>query len=114
MAAIPFHSPTVNATAELLVGKAATLENMEASNIDATDVFIQLFDAVQVSDVTVGTTVPDYVLGVPAGDATKRGFRDAYWNPGLDFQKGIVIAATTTVGGNTAGATAAHVSASYS
>lgn len=80
------------------------LYSLEASNIDAADAFIQLFDAVA-ADVTVGTTVPTLSFLVPAGDATLRGKMQESWTNGVEFLKGITYACTTTATGSTAGST---------
>lgn len=52
--------------------------------------FLQIFDAVQASDVTLGTTNPDLELQVPASGAA-----NLQLDKGVRFMKGIVIASTT-------------------
>jgi hypothetical protein len=86
------------------------LTAFNASHIDAVDTFIQLFDAASTGDVTLGTTTPNAVLSLPAGNGTLRshvyeplGGQDGM---GVAFTLGMVAAVTTTVSGNTAVTTA--------
>lgn len=73
-----------------------------ATNPNATDLWVQLFDAAETTDVTLGTTVPDWFTFIPAGDGTNDGaVIDDFYNAPVQFQKGIVYAVTTTVGGAT-------------
>ena len=110
---IPFFDSSVAATVELMITGNKTLYFLEVSNIDATDAFVQLFDAAAAADVTLGTTTPTLAPFIPAGNATNRGAMDKMFEDGLDFQKGICYAVTTTATGNTAGATAAVLNAGY-
>jgi len=82
------------------------LTMFEASNIDSTDAFVQVFDASAAGDVTLGTTAPKASFFVPAGDGTKRGAREILFPSPMQFSIGIVAAATTTADGNTAVTTA--------
>jgi len=92
---IPFRSPTVNATAELVRTGRTKLHSIHASNIDANDVFLHFYNVAAAVSVTVGTTVPDYTVLIPAGTATLRGAISDFYNEApLAFPKGIVIAVT--------------------
>ena len=68
-------------------------------NTTGADAFLQCFDAAAVADVTVGTTVPDYVISAAANEVVQGSFPF-----GLAFPKGLVIASCTTTGGNTGAA----------
>ena len=69
-------------------------------NDSAAVVYVKLYDAL-IGDVTVGTTTPRMVVGVPTlGGAV------AYFRSGVFFETAISAAATTDVGGN--GAPAAN------
>lgn len=70
-------------------------------NPDTATAYIQFFDVAAPSSVILGTTLPVWSIGIPAGGgANLAGMR-------LHFQHGIQIAATTTATGSTApGATA--------
>ena len=57
--------------------------------------FCQVFDAASVSDVTIGTTEPTWVLVAGAN-----GQDDNLKAPAV-FEKGVVVAGTTTATGNT-------------
>jgi hypothetical protein len=95
----------------LIKGGGVRLVAFNASHIDAVDTFIQLFDTAATADVTLGGTVPDVVLSIPAGDATLRGhIYEPIGGPnGVNFQNGLVAAVTTTADGNTAVTTAIDV-----
>lgn len=89
----------------LLFGKACFLTSLKYINEDSAARFLQMFDAAAVADVTLGTTKPKWVMtaGANGGD-------DDAIGSGLKFDKGIVVAGTTTVTGSTlAGASTQHV-----
>ncbi len=64
--------------------------------------YVQLFDALA-ADVTVGSTTPKYAFAVDAAAASHVTVRDI--KPSnvvlMEFNKGLVVAATTTATGNT-------------
>ena len=77
----------------------AQYAGIDATNINATDRFVQFFDALA-DDVTLGSTAPSYVVTVPAGNATNRGgvLRDP---PGyLVFKTALSYAVTDTPTGS--------------
>lgn len=93
---IPFYDQDADETVALLIGRDAVLHRMHANNVDATDYFIHLFNAALAADVTLGTTVPVYIIFVPAGNGTLRGaVTEEFKGLGLDFQFGIVYAVKT-------------------
>ncbi len=71
-------------------------------NNDTAAGFVQFFDAAAVADVTLGSTTPDFVVGIAAG----------VWAQGqmsfpLMFTKGVVVGfATTATGSGATGSTA--------
>jgi hypothetical protein len=75
------------------------LYSYDIHNVSAADAFVQLFDAASIVDVIVGTTVPDYVVPLAAN-----GIRALAFSKPLSFPLGLVIASTTTSGGNTGAA----------
>lgn len=91
-------SATLIESKTLLFGKACELTSLKYINEDTAARFLQVFDAAAIADVTLGTTRPDYVL-VAAQNAA-----DNYHGSGLKFNKGIVVAPTTTATGSTAAA----------
>lgn len=103
--------PTVDTTADetkvLLTdgagNRTTSIYHVNASNPNNTELFVQFFDAAATTDVTLGTTVPDWFVIVPKGvGANDEGSVDInYYNAPVKFQKGIVYAVTTTVGGST-------------
>lgn len=60
--------------------------------------FFLMFDAAAVADVTIGTTLPDYVLGMIASGNASQSFPKP-----LHFINGLVIAALTTISGTSSG-----------
>ena len=80
------------------------LRQVHASSVGAVDAWIHFFDAAVVGDVNLGTTVPKWVVFVPAGDATLAGaVTEVYDGQGIEFPLGIVTCAKTV--GTTAGTT---------
>jgi hypothetical protein len=71
-------------------------------NLDTTDTYFQLYDALT-ANVTVGTTTPTWSIWVPAssGIDTFVPTKDDYESGLFQFSTGLVIAATTTLGGLT-------------
>lgn len=59
--------------------------------------YLQMFDAASITDVTLGTTLPDRSF-IIRGNGTAQ---NAYSVNPLNFLKGLVIAATTTATGST-------------
>jgi len=78
------------------------------------DQFLVVFNASATTSVTLGTTVPDLYLGVPAGTGANAG-AGAVTNqsPGIGFSNGIVVAVVSAPGGNTAGASAMRLNLFY-
>ncbi len=95
-----FHGLTAAKT--LVSAKPIQTSCLRMVNEDSAARFVQIFDAAAIADVTLGTTVPDWVLVAAAGG------QDDSLKSGLSFKKGIVAAATTTATGNT-GAAASKV-----
>lgn len=80
------------------------VDKIRCYSLDTADLFIQCFDAAATTDVTLGTTTPTAVFGVPAanGAGTLRGFLlEDFDSDDLQFQLGLVVAVTTTPTGNT-------------
>ena len=93
MSTYPYSATAQKATATLVKSGRWKLKGYHMINLDTTNNFVQFFDAAAASAVTVGTTTPTFVLGLPAsGGAVKVS--------DLVFTNGIVIAAATTATGN--------------
>jgi hypothetical protein len=58
-------------------------------------VYIRLFDAAAASDVTLGTTAPDYILGCNTTE-----FAQGQFSKPIQFTKGLVYGACTTAAGS--------------
>ena len=93
----------------LMVGHRCTLAAARGwiTGGGVADIFVQLFDAALLADITVGTTVPRWVLLIPDGDNVTTG--DGLPTEGLIFNNGVVAAATSEAGNNTAPAVDPHV-----
>ena len=76
----------------------------------AADAYVQLFDAAAVSEVTVGTTVPKWVVMTDFGAGEVSG-GDGLPTHGVIFERGVVAASTTTSTGN--GTVTTHVRIAY-
>jgi hypothetical protein len=68
-------------------------------NTTAADAFLQMFNAAAIADVTMGTTVPNYVIAVEAN-----GVQHGNFPGGLGFTLGLVVAGTTATGNATGAA----------
>lgn len=66
----------------------------------AGDAYLQIFDSNAAGDITLGTTVPDWVVMLDQGVGDVSG-GDGLPTHGLVFVNGIVIASTTTPTGST-------------
>jgi hypothetical protein len=75
----------------------AYLFNWDIDNTTAADAHIQLFDAAALADVTLGTTVPDYVIH----STSNANVTQALSKP-ISFVLGLCVFSTTTSTGNTA------------
>lgn len=74
-------------------------------NANAAVEFVQLFNAASTSDVVLGTTPPDLVLAVTTGVGSAV-FTMLPEEDKITFDRGLVVACTTTETGSSAPATA--------
>ena len=91
---------SLGATAVLVHGGALILTAAHAINTTSADAYLQLFDAAAVADVTVGTTIPDWVVMSDFGTGLVSQ-DDMLPANGLSFRNGLVAASTTTATGST-------------
>lgn len=92
------HDPAATNTKVLLAAGPRLLHAVDAYNgAGAADAFVQLFDAANTAQVTLGSTVPRWVLPVPKGG----GNAPVYTEP-LPFEHGLVLAVTSTASGSSA------------
>ncbi len=75
------------------------------NNPNASEVFVQVFDAASTGDVALGTTICD--LPIKVGPSAAVVFKEK--DPQFSFSLGCAIAATTTEGGSTAPGTAVSI-----
>lgn len=78
---------------------------LSVSNRDASERWVQVFDAKSTAAVTLGLTTPTHAWPIPASATL---FIDRV---PFDFRDGVVLAVTTTETGNTGASTAAVVNA---
>jgi hypothetical protein len=85
-----------SSTPQLAINKKCVLKAIRGFQASlAADTCIQLFDAFSTSSITLGTTLPDWVVMLDFG-AGEVSVGDGLPNEGLVFQRGIVVASTTT------------------
>jgi len=84
-------------TVQTVKGTAAELGGYIIYNPNASVAYVQLFDVASATTVTLGTTVPDMVIPLPAGAAANIEYAN-----GVGFANGIKLACTTTGSGSTA------------
>jgi len=89
---------SLGATAQLVRSGKCVLNSVRSTNTTGAVAFVQIFDAAAAGDITVGSTIPRWVIeaeasGISAGDGLPE--------DGLLFENGIVAASTTTNLGNT-------------
>lgn len=92
---------SVGATAVLVQKGAVQVTAMYSINTTALAAFVQYFDAAATTDVTVGTTLADWVIRSPALTGGNVSDGDGLPTHGLVFTRGVVIASTTTPFGST-------------
>lgn len=90
---------TSDGTVRLASKGATQLCDLQLLNGVAAITYLQLFNAQSAADVTLGTTVPDKVLVVPASV----GVFFTFPNP-AEFPRGLCYATTTTSTGSTGAA----------
>ena len=97
--ALPSFSANLDDSPGILVQTGETLLfGWTISNNDAAAAYVQCFDAAALTDVTLGTTVADYVIpNVASGIAAKSMYKPMY------FALGLCIFCTTDATGSTAG-----------
>lgn len=92
---LSFTDGTMNATKTQVKGSAGQLYGWYIYNPNASAVYVQIYNLASAS-VTVGTTVADLALGIPATSAA-----NVFSDIGLAMGTGITFAITTTRGGST-------------
>lgn len=90
----PYHKQSVFATKKILVSASRVgVEAHSVINIAAMAQSVQFYDANATADVTVGTTVPDWSIPVPANSTAALGAgNNLKYDTPLRFHKGLVIA----------------------
>jgi len=78
-------------TVQTLKGTAGNLGGYDIYNPNASVAYLQLFDVASATSVTLGTTVPDLVIGVPATSAARIEYTD-----GIAMTNGMKLACTAT------------------
>jgi hypothetical protein len=94
--AVPYFNDDVNGTDVLVQAGQTLVFSVSLHNVTAADAFFLLYDAAAIADVTVGTTVPDYVIPNAANAMVNMSFSKP-----LHFILGLVIASTTATDGST-------------
>ena len=95
-------------TVQTVKGTAGTLGGYYFFNGSAATAYVQIFDVASATTVTLGTTVPDLTIGIPAGAACNVEFSN-----GVLFSLGMKLACTTTATGSGAPATGLDLNVYY-
>lgn len=101
-----------NATKTQIKGSAATLWKIIAENANTSVIYLQMFNKLSAS-VTVGTTTPDDVIPLPAGNSSTDPAVIEIPFPKVSYGTGLTIAATTTRTGSTNPGTAIPLTIYY-
>ena len=84
-------------TATLAKTGKCSLAGFHMLSGSAAAAYVQFFDKAAASEVTLGATTPDFVIGLPASGGATRSYDSR-----IQFTNGVVVAATTTATGSTA------------
>ncbi len=93
----PYSGTALTGTALLVKTGNCSLCGYHLFNTTSAAAYVQFFDAAAAANVTVGTTTPTFVLGLPASSGATR----TVGKDGLKFTLGMVIASTTAATGAT-------------
>ena len=104
------HVAAATETKALLKTGPVNLYGLIAENNHTADVFLQIFNAASTADVTVGTTVADFSIRLPASGALILDNHRAFKH----FNKGVVYAVTLTRTGAGSPVTGATLTFSFS
>mgnify|MGYP001586664712 CR=1 FL=1 len=99
--------PAQTTTVRTVKGTAGTVTGYYVYNPNATVAYVQFFNVASATTVTLGTTVPDLTIGIPATAGAN------LLGDGITFSLGIKIACTTTALGLTAPSTGLDVNIYY-
>lgn len=105
----PYYKTITDNSVELVKGSDTLLHFIHVTNPDASEAFVQFFNAAAADDVTLGTTAPDFVVRVAATGAEVVPVPSP-----LSFPLGLCYAVATTPTGNTDTASDAYVTLGYS
>lgn len=106
-----YHNVAVTNVPILVSDKSVDLLGYRVEENDNNAAFLQFFNAEQVSDITLGTTVADWELRIVANSNEQRDPSLAL--PLRKFSKGLVVAMTTATNGATVLGTAASLTLWY-
>lgn len=102
-----FHAAVAGTVLDIATGSGLSLFEIDAKNNNAAAAFLQFFFKAA-SAVTLGSTIPDYVVPMTSSEIARRSFSN-----GLSAAQatGLSVACTTTSNGSGAGS--ADLSAGY-
>lgn len=94
--------PALAGTLKLYSQEKCCLTFLDISNPGTVASFVQIFDASAIANVTLGTDVPKLCIAVEKGaSATDVKTKSIQFTEPVQFNKGVVMAATTTPTGST-------------
>ena len=95
-------------TVQTVKGTAGLLGGYYCYNPNSSVAYLQIFDVASATTVTLGTTVPDLTLGIPATSGANVSLGN-----GVSMVLGIKLACTTTATGSTAPASGLDLNVFY-
>lgn len=90
-----YRNTALKATKQVVTAVKSRVYGLHVYNQDSSDTYLQFYDALT-AGVTVGTTTPKETLWIPAS----AGIDDNFTIP-WEFNTGLIVAATATIGGST-------------
>lgn len=90
-----YRNTALQATKAAVKTSRGRVYGFHINNTNGSDAFVQLYDS-DADGVTVGTTTPTLTLTLKASSALTQTF-----NPPIEFNAALTVAATTTVTGST-------------
>jgi hypothetical protein len=97
----------VGTAVQQIKATATIIDSYYVYNPNSSVSYLQFFDVAAATNVTLGTTIPKWSIGIPATSAANLS------DVALQFLNGLKIAATTTAGGSTSPAIGIDVNIGY-
>ena len=108
-----YFNAAVTAATNVSTACRGRLMSLQAYNVNAQDIWLQVFN-IAAASVTLGTTTPIQSFLIPKGNGTDRGAFEMSWAEGVNLDgSAISIGATTTEAGSTTATTGVEVNIQF-